>query len=152
MDIERLALFGHLLAVFAFVSGYVGTNVLTEIARRAGSLEERRAALAMSGRFDLWLYRRGGTAVIVSGPIMLWAFGYPITAPWVLASTALFLLFPVLGGLYWAKRGEAIDAAVMRGDDATAAALLRAPRSVALSRLENVALVVIIVLMVYRPG
>jgi hypothetical protein len=31
---------------------------------------------------------------------VLWAFGYSITAPWVLAATALFLLFPVLGGLY----------------------------------------------------
>jgi hypothetical protein len=152
MDIERVAVLLHLLAVFVFVSGYVGTNVLTEIARRAGSLEERRTALAMSGRFDVWLYRRGGTAVIVSGPIVLWAFGYPITAPWVVASTALFLLFPTLGGLYWAKRGQAIDAAITRGDDAAAAALLNAPRSVAVSRLENVALVVIVVLMVYRPG
>ena len=93
MDIERIALLGHLLAVFVFVAGYVGTNVLIEIARRAPSLEERRAALAMSGRFDIWLYRRGGTAVIVSGPIGSGhsALHHP---PWVLASTALFLLSP----------------------------------------------------------
>ena len=26
MDIERIALLGHLLAVFVFVAGYVGTN------------------------------------------------------------------------------------------------------------------------------
>jgi hypothetical protein len=152
MDIERIALLGHLLAVLVFVAGYVGTNVLTEIARRAGSLEERRAALALSGRFDIWLYRRGGTAVIVSGPIVLWAFGYSITAPWVLASTALFLLFPALGGLYWAPIGKRVDEAIMRGDDAAAASLLTAPRSIAVSRLENLALVVIIVLMVFRPG
>jgi uncharacterized membrane protein len=151
MDIERFALIGHLLAVFVFVAGYIGTNVLTEIARRASSLEERQAALAMSGRFDVWLYRRGGTAVIVSGPMVLWAFGYSITAPWVLASTALFLLFPVLGGLYWAPIGKRVDEAIMRGDDAAAASLLTAPRTVAVSRLENLALVVIIVLMVYRP-
>jgi hypothetical protein len=32
MDIERFALIGHLLVVFVFVAGYIGTNVLTEIA------------------------------------------------------------------------------------------------------------------------
>jgi hypothetical protein len=100
---------------------------MTDIARRAGSLEERRAALAMSG-FDVWLYRRGERWVIVSWPIALWAFGCSITAPWVVASTALFLLFPALGGLYWAMRVEAIHAAITRGDDATAALLLTAPR------------------------
>lgn len=152
MDLQRLALLGHLLAVFVFVAGYVGTNVLTEIARRAASLEERRTALAMSGRFDVWLYRRGGTAVIVSGPIVLWAFGYSMTAPWVVASTALFLLFPALGGLYWARLGARVDAAIAEGDDATATALLTAPRSVAVSRLENLVMVAIVVLMVFRPG
>lgn len=81
----------------------------------------------------------------------LWAFGYSITAPWVVASTALFLLLPALGGLYWAMRGEAVDAAITRGDDAAAALLLTAPRSVAVSRIENLALVIIIVLMVSRP-
>jgi hypothetical protein len=45
-----------------------------------------------------------------------------------------------------------VDEAIMRGDDAAAAALLTAPQTVAVSRLENLALVVIIVLMVYRPG
>ena len=44
-----------------------------------------------------------------------------------MASTALFLLFPVLGGLYWAMHGEAIDVAITRGDDAAAALLLTAP-------------------------
>jgi hypothetical protein len=47
---------------------------------------------------------------------------------------ALFLLFPVLGGLYGAMRGEAIDVAITRGDDVAAALLLTAPRSVAVSR------------------
>ena len=44
---------------------------------------------------------------------------------------------PVFGGLYWAMRGEAIDVAITRGDDAAAALLLTAPRSVAMSRIEN---------------
>ena len=47
------------------------------------------------------------------------------------------LLFPVLGGLYWAPIGKRVDEAIMRGDDAAAAALLTAPRTVAVSRLEN---------------
>jgi hypothetical protein len=34
-------------------------------------------------------------------------------------------------------RGEPIDVAITRGDDAAAALLLTAPRSVAVSRIEN---------------
>ena len=55
-------------------------NVMTDIARRAGSLEERRVALAMSGRLMSGSIA-GGTVVTVSWPIVLWAFGYSITAP-----------------------------------------------------------------------
>ena len=53
---------------------------MTDIARRAGSLEERRVALAMSGRLMSGSIA-GGTVVTVSWPIVLWAFGYSITAP-----------------------------------------------------------------------
>jgi uncharacterized membrane protein len=88
----------------------------------------------------------------VTGPIVLWAFGWPFTAPWIIVSTVLFLLVPVLGATYWAGYARRVDAAVESGDDAAAAALLNAPRSVALSRLENLAVVAIIVLMTLRPG
>jgi len=141
VDVPQLALLAHLLAAFAFVAGYAGTNVLTGLARRATSLDDRRAALRLAGAFDRRLNQRGGTAVIVTGPIVLLAFGYPFTAPWVVISTLLFLLVPSLGGLYGAPRARRIEAAVEAGDDATAAALLNAPRAVAVSRLENLAVV-----------
>jgi len=152
MDAQRLALLAHIFAVLAFVSGYVGTNVMTEVARRADTLDGRRMALATAGHFDRWLNGRGGTAVILTGPITLLAFGYSVTAPWIVVSTALFLIVPVLGGAYWAPRARRIDAAIAAGDDEAAARLLRARRNVAISRLENTALALVVVLMVVRPG
>lgn len=63
----------------------------------------------------------------------------------------MFLLFPALSGLYWAMHGEPNDVAITRSDDAAAALLPTARRSVAVSRIEKPALVIIIVLMVSRP-
>jgi uncharacterized membrane protein len=151
-DVQRLALLAHLLAAFAFVAGYVGTNVLTEIARRARDLEERRWAITLSGRFDHLLNQRGGTALIVTGPIILWTYGYSITTPWVVASTALFLLVPVIGATYWAGAARRVDAAIADGDDTAAASILNDRRSVLVSRLENLAVLMVVVLMVTRPG
>src|SRR5262245_33371836 len=59
MDTQRLAVLAHLFAVLAFVSGYVATNVMTEVARRAETLEDRRMALKVAGRFDRLLNARG---------------------------------------------------------------------------------------------
>jgi hypothetical protein len=40
------------LAAFAYVAGYIATNVLTEFARRTDDLAFRREALRFSTRFD----------------------------------------------------------------------------------------------------
>jgi hypothetical protein len=94
MTVAGVALLLHVLAAMAFVSGYVGTNVMTEVARRARTLDERRAALSASGMFDRMLNQRGGTAVIVTAPIVVWAYGYPVTTPWLIISTVMFLAIP----------------------------------------------------------
>jgi uncharacterized membrane protein len=151
-DVQRLALLAHLLAAFAFAAGYVGTNMLTEMARRARDLEERSWAITLSGRFDRLLTQRGGTALIVTGPIVLWTYGYSITTPWIVGSTALFLLVPVIGATYWAGAARRVEAAIAEGDDAAAASILNEPRSVLISRLENAAVLIVVVLMVTRPG
>jgi uncharacterized membrane protein len=152
VDLPRLALFAHLLAAFAFVAGYVATNVLTEMARRAATSADRRAALAYAGRFDRLLNAPGGTAVIVTGLAAVWAYGYAITTPWIVASGLLFLMLPLLGGLYWAPFGRQLEAAAQRGDDQAVRGLLNARRNVALSRLENLIVLALLALMVFRPG
>jgi uncharacterized membrane protein len=152
MTVAGVALLLHVLAAMAFVSGYVGTNVMTEVARRAGTIDERRAALSASGMFDRMLNQRGGTAVIATAPIIVWAYGYPLTTPWLIVSTVMFLAIPTIGGLFWARVGRRLDEALARGDDEQAAMLLNDPRTVLVSRLENLLVLAIIALMVLRPG
>jgi hypothetical protein len=152
MAVAGVALLLHVLAAMAFVSGYVGTNVMTEVARRARTIDERRTALSVAGMFDRMLNRRGGTAVIATAPLVVWAYGYPVTTPWLLISTVMFLAIPTFGGLYWARFGRRLDEALGREDDARAAMLLNDPRTVLVARLENLLVVAIIALMVLRPG
>jgi uncharacterized membrane protein len=152
MSFAGVALLLHVLAAMAFVSGYVGTNVMTEVARRARTIDERRAALSVSSMFDRMLNQRGGTAVIVTAPIVVWAYGYPVTTPWLITSTVMFLAIPILGGLFWARIGRQLDEALALGDDQKAAMLLNDPRTVLVARLENLLVLTIIALMVLRPG
>lgn len=148
----RWIVLAHVLAAFAFVAGYVGTNAMTEVARRTDSPAVRRSALDLSGWFDRRLNQTGGSAVLVTGVLSLLAFGYAITTPWVVASAVLFLTVPGLGGLYWAPLSRRIDAALAAGDDEEAARILRARRTIAISRLENSAVIIVIALMVLRPS
>ena len=78
VDWRAIAILAHVLAAFWFVAGYVGTNALTEIARRAATHDSRVAALALSDQFDRWLYQRGGMAVLLTGVLSWWAFGYAL--------------------------------------------------------------------------
>jgi hypothetical protein len=152
MTVAGVALLLHVIAAMAFVSGYVATNVMTEVARQARTIDERRAALSVSGMFDRMLNQRGGTAVIFTAPVVVWAYGYPVTTPWLIISTVMFLAIPVLGGLFWARFGRRLDDALAHGDDDKAAMLLNDPRTVLVARLENLLVLAIIALMVLRPG
>jgi uncharacterized membrane protein len=152
MDWRVLATVAHVLAAFWFFAGYVGTNALTEIARRAATHDGRVAALALSDLFDRWLYQRGGTAVLLTGALAWWVFGYPLTTPWIVASIALIVAIALLTGLYWRGYGQRVNEAIAAGDAAATGAILTDPTAVLLSRLENLAVLAIIVLMVVRPG
>lgn len=152
VDWRPVVVLAHVLAAFWFVAGYVGTNALTEIARRAQTHEARVGALVLSDQFDRWLYQKGGTAVLVTGVLSWWFFGHSLTTPWILASIALIMGIALLTVFYWRDYGQRVNAAIGDGDAAAAQAILTEPRAVVLSRVENVAIIGIIVLMVLRPG
>jgi uncharacterized membrane protein len=139
------------VAAFVFVAGYVGTNLLTELARRNPDPEFRRSALAFSTMFDRRLNIPGATVVAPTGLLAVWAFGYSFLAPWVVAAILLYLVLPLLGGLVWARVGRRIDQALAADDQMTVDAVLCDPRNVAVSRIENLVVLAIIALMVLRP-
>jgi uncharacterized membrane protein len=149
--LKPIVLLLHVLAAFAYVAGYIATNVLTEFARRTDDPSFRREALRFSTRFDQLLTIRGGTLVAISGLVTALLFGYSLLSGWVLVASVLYVLVVVTGIFFWGRVGREVDRAVAAGDDAAVQRELRRPRNVAVSRLENVALLTIIVLMVLRP-
>jgi uncharacterized membrane protein len=152
LPIQELALFAHIVAASFFLAGYIGTNVCTELARRTTSDEERDQALAFSERFDLLLFRPGGTAVIFTGLAAVLVFGYALTATWVVLSSLLFLVVPALGGLYWAPMARRLEQAKAEGGGPAVRRMLNERRYVVVSRLENLLVLLIVALMVFRPG
>jgi uncharacterized membrane protein len=125
--------------------------MLTEFARRTDDAILRRHALHSSGVIDR-LNVTGGTAAGITGILAVFAFGYSLLTPWILAAIALYVIIVATGIFFWGRVGREIDRALTAGDDARVTALLRRPLNVAISRAENILFVTLIALMVLRPG
>lgn len=149
-SIPQAVLLLHVLAALVYGAGYVGTNLLTEQARRTNSSEQRRYALHFSGVMDR-LNVFGGTFAGITGIAAVFAVGHSIVAPWVLSSIVLYVLIVGTGIFYWGPIGRSIDGAMRAGDEARAAAILRSPRNIAVSRSENILFLALVTLMVLRP-
>jgi uncharacterized membrane protein len=151
MDWQSVLVLAHVLAAFWFVAGYVGTNLCTEMARRSATDDDCRAAILVSGRLDRWANRTGGTFVGITGLLLPVLYGPGLTTPWVLISIVLFAMVVLGGALFWERFGANVESASAAGDWSGVRNALNAPRIVAYGRLENLAVVAIIVLMVLQP-
>jgi len=149
--LKPIVLLLHVLAAFAYVAGYVATNVLTELARRTDDPAFRKEALRFSTRFDRLLNVPGGMLVAITGIATALVFGYSLLSSWVLVASILYVLIVVTGIFFWGRVGREVDRAAAAGDGAAVQRELRRPRNVAISRLENLVLLTIIVFMVLRP-
>jgi uncharacterized membrane protein len=129
----------------------VGTNVLTEFARRTDQSDLRRYALHFSGVLDR-LNVVGGSLAGITGALAIFVFGYSLLTPWVFAAIVIYVVIVGTGIFYWGRVGGEIDRALRAGEDARVDALLLSSRNVAISRAENTLFVTLIALMVLRPG
>jgi uncharacterized membrane protein len=152
MDWRSIVVLAHVLAAFWYVTGYVGTNLCTEMARRSTTDDECRAALMVSDRLDLWANRPGGTAVGLTGLLALWVFGYTLTSPWILASIVLFAGVVIFGIFFWERVAADVGIAARAMDWAGVRRELSTPRVFVTGRIENLVVLIIITLMVVRPG
>ena len=152
MDLTRLIALIHVGTAFLFVAGYVGANVLTEVARRTDDPALLGSALWFSGRFDRWLLIPFGTGTSLAGLALVALIGYAWTTPWVVASIVIYAVIMGLGIFVWGARGRRIETAHAAGDSGETWRLLREPRYYVLARVENLALVILVALMVLRPG
>jgi len=146
-----LVVLAHVLAAFWYVTGYVGTNLCTEMARRSTSDDDCRSALLISGRLDRWANRTGGTAVGITGLLLIVVYGRSIMTPWILASTLLFGGVILAGIFLWERFGGGVEDAAEAGDWAAVRRTLNTPRAIAYGRVENLAVLAIVVLMVLGP-
>jgi uncharacterized membrane protein len=150
-DLARPVLLIHVLAAFVYGAGYIGTNVLTELARRTDDPGMRRHALHFSGVLDR-LNMSGGSLAGITGVLTVFVFGYSLLTPWVIAAIAIYVVIVGTGIFFWGRIGREIDRAMLAGENARANALLRDPVNIAISRAENVLFTTLVALMVIRPG
>lgn len=150
-ELTRPVLLLHVLAAFVYGAGYIGTNMMTELARRTADPIVLRHALYFSGALDR-LNQVGGSVAGITGILATFVFGYSLLTPWVLAAIALYVLIVGTGIIFWGNVGRQTDRAMKAGDVDRAIALLRNPVNIAVSRSENVAFLALVSLMVLRPG
>jgi uncharacterized membrane protein len=142
----------HVVTAMVFAAGYIASNVLIELARATDDRAIRRTSAGLAGWFDQWLTVPFGVVSAVAGAILVPLLSYPITAQWVWLSVLLFGVVLGLALTVWRTRHTRIQAAMSDDDDEALSALLADNRYVALSRAENVAVFIVVVLMVVRPA
>ena len=151
---ENAALFVHLLGAFLFVGGVLVAGVGFETARRRTEPAEIAILLGLT-RWGVLLVVVGGVVLLVGG---LWLAGvvHAYGEPWPDAAIALFVVTVALGGAggQRPKRARllATKLAAEGGDTDELHRLLDEPAGRAVNYLSGLLVVVILVLMVWRPG
>ena len=138
-----------------FVGGALLAGVVFEVARR----RERPSEVAL-----LLGVTRIGALLVVGGAVLLLGGGLWLAEqldvfeePWLLVSLALFVLSLVLGALggQRPKRARKLAADLAKGDDEPTPELrhqLGDPFSLAANYISSALVLVILVLMVWKPG
>jgi uncharacterized membrane protein len=151
MLLMSAALFLHIASAIVLLGGVLGGYIIAAMARRAGDLDQRRSAVALSAPFEK-MTTAGVPLTVITGLVTLALFGYSITELWVLATGAVLVVLVAFQILFGNKVGPRVADALGRGDDAGAATLMRDPRAIAVGRLEVALGFVQVALMVFRPA
>jgi len=154
--VEDVALFGHLLGAFLFVSGTVVAGVAFEAARRREAPPEIALLLGLA-RTGAALVGVGMLAVLAFGLWLVHLGGWGYDAGWVDAAIVLFILAAVLGGSggQTPKRARELAARLAReGQPANEELrrLLSDRKALLLNYGSSLLVLAILVLMVWKPG
>ena len=153
---EDVALFGHLLGAFLFVSGTVVAGVAFEAGRRRDDPAEIALLLGLA-RFGAALVGVGMLAVLVFGLWLVHLGGWGYGAGWVDAAIVLFVLAAALGGFggQTPKRARRL-ATRLAGEGRQVTDELRSLVSDRRALLVNygsaLLVLAVLVLMVWKPG
>jgi uncharacterized membrane protein len=142
----------HVGSALLYVTGFASAKTLTGLAIAEADPTRRRWILGLGDKFDFRFQILGGTLVGLSGIPLALASGYSLTQAWVLASMVLCAIVVFIGAGVWRRRSATVREALDAGDDARVLSLLTEPRARLLGWLELALVIVIVVLMVLRPG
>jgi uncharacterized membrane protein len=154
--VEDIALFGHLLGAFLFVSGTVVAGIAFEAGRRRGTPGEIALLLGLA-RIGAALVGLGILAVLGFGLWLVHLGDWSYDSGWVKAAIALFVAAVVLGGYggQAPKRARQLATRLAVEGQPVSDELrsLLANRTALLANYASVLLVIaILVLMVWKPG
>src|SRR5579885_45452 len=146
----------HVTAAFFFVGGSVAAGVLNVLAIRAERPSEAAVLLRLVRR-TLPVIGLGVAGTLACG-IWLWSeVGYRLGSAWIWASLALWVVANSLGGRggrHQERARELAEELTASGDASSdeLRALLRDPKGNAMSWLAGIATLLILVLMIWKPG
>jgi hypothetical protein len=151
MDVGRLLALVHVGSALLFVTGFVSTGTLTQLARQTSDPDERRRLLTLSGRFDFWYQIPFGTLTALSGLAVTAANGLAWATPWIATSIVLYALVTFSGAVLWRRHSALVRDALDQGNDARVRELLTSARSIAQTWFDRILVAAIVVLMILRP-
>ena len=153
----------HELAAFWFVTGIAGRQLVRHLARCERDVQRFALLTQVAGRFESLMVIPGNLLVIVLGVLLAWCGGWPILgflqgadANWLLVSNLLLLVGLVLVPLVYVPRGkvfgQALQEALAAGEvTKRLTAILQDPVVKWAHQSEYAALLLILVLMVFKP-
>ena len=158
MSFDDWALAVHVLSAFAYVGGIVLFWVLVVAVRRVDTAEGtlRMAPIVKVGNVAVGI---GAVGTIVVGIYLAFAIGnYAIWDGWIIAALVLWALSAALGQRTGAaymqgmNKAKELDSAGKTGPDKELLTLNRTQAGVVLHALTSVAVLLILVDMIFKPG
>ncbi|WP_373356157.1 DUF2269 family protein [Pseudoroseicyclus sp. CXY001] len=147
MDAYGFLKFVHVLSAFAWVGGGLTFVVFTLVI--GPNVDRQMRLMSEMAGVGLALLTPGALLTLVSGGLLVWLGAWGAEA-WVAISLILALISAVNGGAVLGPRLGKVAAAEAAGD--RAAALAAAQRILPFSRAEQMGNVLVIFLMVTKPG
>ena len=158
MSFVQWALALHVLAAFAYVAGIVLFWVLVVAVRRVDTPEEtmRMEPIVKVGNIAVGI---GGVGTIVIGIYLAFAVdSYAIWDGWIIAAIVLWAISAALGQRTGAaymqgmNKARELDAAGKAGPDEGLLALNRTQTGLILQSLTSLAVLLILLDMIFKPG
>ena len=147
----QLIVYIHILAAIAWVGGAFFLQLLSIRTTRSGNPEDLPRLGKQIEWFGLRYFLPVSVTVFVAGLILV-ASRWSFSQPWISISMLLWLVSVVIGAVYIGPRTGRIAKLFEAEGPSSAAARAMSARVFLVSRIDIVLFLVIVALMVFKPG